>query len=510
MAVEISNKDLFKFFDTDNVKEYLYSPCSGINKYSTVPYCENIHKQTELFFKLCDIYRLEYVVFAGSSVGLVRNKQMMPWTDDYDIIVMEEHKEYFFKELMPILRTYGFNFWGCGTDTGSKSSGWTFIGGKPFGNACFRVDIFWSKINSEGIVENVDGKGFYHNKVPQEAFFPVKRQLFNGLYIPFGNDYKKEVLLTYGDVLKECIIKTHKKGMKEIFIHYEHWEDALQDFELLKQIAIQNMKDYIQIEKYKPEDKILQLEYVDYHKIFRYDKEFLKYISTNNISTINVQRFWKFQQIAPLVKFYFPEIKINLFVNSLEDVTNTSSSFSSDSFNYFYLNYATNIFTYNDEIRDILQSVVYVNERPVIATAKVITFGTFDLFHKGHENIIDNCKNISENDIIIGVSSDSLNKKKGKKSHDDLETRKRNVKNYSDCKTIFDEESLEQKLEYIKQYDCNILLMGNDWENKFNSNQYECVYLNRTGGISSTMLRNNIKLKENISKTLTMLPPNKE
>ena len=45
------------------------------------------------------------------------------------------------------------------------------------------------------------------------------------------------MLLTYGDVRKECIIKTHKKGMKEIFIHYNHWEDALKDFELLKQIS---------------------------------------------------------------------------------------------------------------------------------------------------------------------------------------------------------------------------------------------------------------------------------
>jgi len=511
MVLEVSNRDIFKFFDTDNVEEYLYSPCSGINKYSTVLYCENIHKQVKLFFRLCDKYRLQYVVFAGSSVGLVRNQQMMPWTDDYDIIVMEEHKEFFFKELMPILRSYGFNFWGCGTNKGSKKSrrpGWTFIGGKTFGNACFRVDIFWSKVNSKGIVENVDGQGFYHNKVPYDVFFPVKRQFFNKLYLPFGNDYEKEVLLTYGDVRKECIIKTHKKGMKEIFIHYNHWEDALKDFELLKQYAIQNMKDYIQIEKYKPEDKILQLEYVDYHKIFRYDKEILKYIANNNINTINVQRFWKFQQIAALVKFYFPKIKINLFINSLEDVTNKSSTWSSNSFNYFYLNYATNIYTYNDEIRDHLQSVVYADKTPNIVTAKVITFGTFDLFHKGHENILDNCKNLSENHIVVGVSSDSLNKKKGKQSHDVLEIRKKNVKDYSNCKTVFTEESLEHKLEYIKQYDCNILVMGDDWKNKFNSDKYECIYLNRTQGISSTMLRNNVKVNGNINKTLTILPPN--
>ncbi len=479
----VINKDIFKFFDTNQVSEYIYSPNYGINKYLTVSYCENIHKQIELFFKLCDLYKLEYVVFAGSSVGLVRNKQMMPWTDDYDIIVMEQHKEFFFKELMPIFELYGLHFWGCGTDKGTSKSrrpGWTFIGGQTFGNARFRVDIFWSKINSKGIVENVDGQGFYHNKVPKEVFFPVKRQHFHGLYLPFGNDYEKEVLLTYGDVRKECIIKTHKKGMKETFIYYDRWEDGLKDFDYLKQLAIQNMKDYIQIEKYKPQDKKLQLDHVDYRTIFNIDKEFLKYIVNKNIVTINTFVFWKFKQIAALVKFYFPNIKINLFINSLEEI------------DYFYLNYATTIYTYNDNIKQSLDSLIYVS-KPKIEVARVITFGTFDLFHIGHKNIIDRCKQMAEN-LVIGVSSDKLNEKKGKKADDDIITRKKNVLDYSNCYIVFNEESLEQKLEYVKQYDCNILVMGNDWSNKFNSNYYECLYLQRTTGISSTMLRNKKKL----------------
>jgi len=476
----IINKDIFKFFDTDKVSDYIYSPNYGINKYSTVPYCENIHKQTELFFKLCDLYKLEYVVFAGSSVGLVRNKEMMPWTDDFDIIVMEQHKEFFFTELMPIFKLYGFKFWGCGTETGSKSPGWTFIGGSPFNKVEMRVDIFWSKINSKGIVENVDKKGFYHNKVPKEAFFPVKKQHFHGLYIPFGNDYEKEVLLTYGDVRKECVIKTHKKDMKQITIKYDRWEDGIKDFDYLKQLAIQNMKDYIQIEKYKPtEDKKLQLDYVDYNTIFNIDKEFLKYIVDNNIDTINTFVFWKFKHISALVKFYFPTIKINLFINSLEEI------------DYFYLNYATTIYTYNDNVKQSLDSLIYVS-KPKIKVAKIITFGTFDLFHQGHKNIIDTCKKLSEK-LVIGVSNDKLNEKKGKKSHENIDTRITNVKTYSNSNDIFEEESLEQKLDYIKQHECNILVMGNDWENKFNSNNYECVYLQRTPGISSTMLRDELK-----------------
>ena len=120
------------------------------------------------------------------------------------------------------------------------------------------------------------------------------------------------------------------------------------------------------------------------------------------------------------------------------------------------------------------------------------TSGVYDLFHIGHKNIIDSCKKISDK-LVIGVSTDKLNEKKGKKSHENIDTRIMNVKTYSNSNDVFEEESLEQKLEYIKQYDCNILVMGNDWENKFNSNNYECVYLPRTSGISSTMLRNKLK-----------------
>ena len=126
-----------------------------------------------------------------------------------------------------------------------------------------------------------------------------------------------------------------------------------------------------------------------------------------------------------------------------------------------------------------------------LKVTKIITFGTFDLFHIGHKNIIDKCNMISSN-VVIGVSTDKLNMKKNKQSYDSLSDRIYNVKKYSKSKIVFEEESLEQKLDYIKYYNCNVLVMGDDWNNSFNSNEYECIYFKRTNNISSTLLRNRL------------------
>ena len=141
-------------------------------------------------------------------------------------------------------------------------------------------------------------------------------------------------------------------------------------------------------------------------------------------------------------------------------------------------------------MKKILDNLVYIR-KPTILVTKIITFGTFDLFHRGHQNIINRCKNLSDN-VVIGVSTDELNSKKGKKSFDSLQKRLYNVQKYSNSK-VFKEESLEKKNYYIKSNNCNVLVMGNDWENKFNWVSSDILYLPRTPGISSTLLRNRMK-----------------
>ena len=70
--MNLINNDLFSFFLSNNVDKYTYNPYNGINEYVLTSYCEHIHKQAIIFFKLLDLFKLEYVVFAGSSVGMVK------------------------------------------------------------------------------------------------------------------------------------------------------------------------------------------------------------------------------------------------------------------------------------------------------------------------------------------------------------------------------------------------------------------------------------------------------
>ncbi len=124
---------------------------------------------------------------------------------------------------------------------------------------------------------------------------------------------------------------------------------------------------------------------------------------------------------------------------------------------------------------------------------KIITFGTYDLFHIGHLKILERAK--QEGDyLIVGISSDELNEKKGKKSVFSLADRVEIVKSIKYVDEVFIEDSLELKDEYIKKFKADLLVMGDDWKDKFNWVSCPVKYLERTPNISTTYLKNNIAM----------------
>jgi glycerol-3-phosphate cytidylyltransferase len=128
---------------------------------------------------------------------------------------------------------------------------------------------------------------------------------------------------------------------------------------------------------------------------------------------------------------------------------------------------------------------------PKIEYTTVITFGTYDLFHIGHINILKRAKNYGK--LVVGISTDEFNLKKGKTSVNQLKQRKEDVEKSGYADYIFDEESLELKNDYIKKYNCNLLIMGDDWKNAFNWCDCACLYLKRTPDISTTMLKTKLE-----------------
>ena len=121
---------------------------------------------------------------------------------------------------------------------------------------------------------------------------------------------------------------------------------------------------------------------------------------------------------------------------------------------------------------------------------RVITFGTFDVLHVGHIRILERAKQLGHH-LTVGISSDALNySKKNRNPVYPESDRSELIASLKFVDAVFIEESLELKAEYIKEHKADILVMGDDWEGKFDflSPLCEVKYLRRTEGISTTQL----------------------
>ncbi len=126
---------------------------------------------------------------------------------------------------------------------------------------------------------------------------------------------------------------------------------------------------------------------------------------------------------------------------------------------------------------------------------RVMTFGTFDLFHFGHLRILQRARELGEQ-LIVGVSSDELNlSKKQKYPIFSQEHRMAIVSEIKGVTAVFVEDSLELKRQYIIEHHADILVMGDDWEGKFDEygDICEVVYLERTPEMSTTEYKHIIR-----------------
>ena len=122
---------------------------------------------------------------------------------------------------------------------------------------------------------------------------------------------------------------------------------------------------------------------------------------------------------------------------------------------------------------------------------KVITYGTYDLLHQGHINLLQRAKALGDY-LIVGVTNDNFDRERGKLNVvKNVLERVEAVKATGLADKIIIEDYFGQKIDDIQKYDVDVFAIGSDWEGEFDYlNEYcEVVYLPRTEGISSTMLR---------------------
>ncbi|MGI6697729.1 MAG: glycerol-3-phosphate cytidylyltransferase [Clostridiales bacterium] len=121
---------------------------------------------------------------------------------------------------------------------------------------------------------------------------------------------------------------------------------------------------------------------------------------------------------------------------------------------------------------------------------RVITYGTFDLLHYGHINLLKRAKALGEY-LIVALSTNSFNEIKGKKCYFSYQERKTLLEAIRYVDLVIPEESWEQKINDIKEYKVDIFVMGDDWKGKFDylKDYCEVIYLPRTPEISTTKIK---------------------
>jgi glycerol-3-phosphate cytidylyltransferase len=123
----------------------------------------------------------------------------------------------------------------------------------------------------------------------------------------------------------------------------------------------------------------------------------------------------------------------------------------------------------------------------------IITYGTFDLLHIGHLNLLKKLKSMGDQ-LIVGVSTDEFNLEKGKQSIYKFQDRADIVSALEYVDYVIPESNWEQKENDIRKYNVDIFAIGSDWQGKFDHLKPLCevIYLPRTKNISSTAIRKSI------------------
>jgi len=128
---------------------------------------------------------------------------------------------------------------------------------------------------------------------------------------------------------------------------------------------------------------------------------------------------------------------------------------------------------------------------------KVITYGTFDLLHYGHINILKRAKELGDY-LIVTLSTNEFNAIKGKECYFSYEQRKKLVEAIRYVDLVIPEDNWDQKIRDVVDFKVDTFVMGNDWEGKFDFLKEYCevVYLSRTPEISTTKIKNDLGLDE--------------
>lgn len=128
---------------------------------------------------------------------------------------------------------------------------------------------------------------------------------------------------------------------------------------------------------------------------------------------------------------------------------------------------------------------------------KVITYGTFDLLHTGHINLLRRAKELGDY-LVVAVSTDEFNTLKHKEAYHTFDERKQILEAIRYVDEVIGENSWDQKSSDVVKHNIDTFVIGDDWEGEFDFLKEHCdvVYLPRTSGVSTTKIKEELKGKD--------------
>jgi len=318
-------ENLIKPIFFNSTKDLLYLPTNGIIPCEVNMNNEFINDISKIFFKIMEESKIEYFLFAGSAIGLLRDKKNIPWVDDYDIIIFDENIDRFRNEIFPKLLKNGFTI---------KDESFIQVYSRKFGmnkerSNFFQCDIFITKIEN-GILRNTNEKGLYHKKnIPISLVRPANYQLFNDMYLPFFKNFKEDIRLEYFDIERGCVIHIGH-GLKKIGIPF-NWRYVYTCFDRILKRSIENTKKLIEnssifnlngIELDTPIDGKQLNKIIFNSNLINFASEYivnslkiLSYIKQNNLNEIDLSE--DLLENSCCIKFYSPNIKIRITIDEI-------------------------------------------------------------------------------------------------------------------------------------------------------------------------------------------------
>lgn len=127
---------------------------------------------------------------------------------------------------------------------------------------------------------------------------------------------------------------------------------------------------------------------------------------------------------------------------------------------------------------------------------RILTYGTYDLLHYGHIRLLKRAKALGDY-LIVALSTDEFNELKGKKAYHSYEERKEMLEAIRYVDLVIPEDNWEQKINDVKEYKVDVVVMGSDWAGskrfEYLNDYCEVIYLDRTDGVSTTKIKEDLK-----------------